>query len=128
MIMIADPYKELQNKFKELEADVDKLEDLVEKGVISERLGEYAQRIAILDFAILEAFCHLRNGCYQKAAESLGEAKFYGLDPIAGLFFDVNSLKDYLKGSITTQDRELFKIAKQRYDEAYINIEVIMEK
>lgn len=125
MIMITDTNNEIRDKFKELELDLEKIDDLVKNNYISKNLGEYAKRLAVLDFSILEAFYYAENGNCQRTVESLAEAKIYCLEAIAGILFEFK----YLKGSVHTIPdyyRRLFDIAKQRYDEAVNKLESIL--
>lgn len=121
MTYFKDRNEEMKIEFEELKSNTEIVDNLVEDEFISKRLGEYIKNIADLDFSILEAIFFAEDRNEQGAAKNLINLRRYRLDNIANLFLDHNSseiAKDY---------RPLFDLAKNRYDEAIIEITKIFE-
>lgn len=110
------------DKLDELTENLRIIKDLVQKGIITENLGNYAGQLMVIDFASWEANYYASQGDLEMAVQALSEAKVT-LDGVAIRCMDISTLRPKSKNH-----RALYEEAKSRYDQAELELVEIWRK
>ncbi len=99
-----------------------RIDEIVKQGKISERLGEYAKELAIIDFVSEESVALADQNDIYSTGKSLADGRLR-LDRIASLYFDTK----FLKEGIPNYYLSLLDLARERYNKAVSKCEEILE-
>jgi hypothetical protein len=128
MVAINNPIDELQRRLETRRKASERITEIVTQGFISQRFGDYAQQLIILDHLADESETYARIGYQEKTMDSLLEMRFQ-LDNVAGVLMAAGKLETEKVGrgfcviknpNLDNMDkyRELFDFARHKYDDA----------
>ncbi len=137
MVAPVNPIREeMMPKLEKLTLEVNGVDELVKKGSMSGRFGEYTKQLLMLDFLTDEAEVFVRYGCVDDSIKSLTEMRFK-LDSVAGILMADGELKTEKKGKFSIiknpnldnieKYRGLYDFAQQKYEDAVRRCEQILE-
>ncbi len=138
---MTDPRTDLMNSLGECQEKCKRVKDLVSKGIVSKRFGEYIMEMGFLDLLTREAEIYARLYGLEKATGSLAEMREH-LDVIAGmymsnlppvrdketglLFVNMQDFPKSLEDGSFQDYLELYELAKRRCDSALEKVEQIL--
>jgi len=128
MVAMNNPFNELLIRLENRKKAVERINEIVKQRFISERFGDYAKQLVLLDQSADAAETYAKIGDSDKAIGSLLEMKF-GLDSVAGILMAAGKLETETMGNglcvIKNPNfnnfekyRELYDFAQQKYDDA----------
>lgn len=137
MVTINNPFDELQRKLDQAKRNYERLQEFVKQGVISERLGEYASHLLVLNHLSDESEVYARLGDIEKAGHSLAQMK-HQLDGVAGILLANGRMQTRKigKGLSVIENpnfdnlskyQALYDFARSRFDDAVTRCEEILE-
>lgn len=101
----------MRRELDKLQETENRIHNLVENEIISERFGKYLEYFCMLDFSLKEADAHASHGNLQKSVQSLTEGRII-LDCIASLY-----IENIMLGERTLDHyQEFYELAKKKYD------------
>ncbi len=111
-----------RRKLDEMKSNAERLNVLLEKGVITPNLKEYSEQLMIMDFAIWESRQEAEAGFADEAAKGLFNARL-ALDGVYSIF---HNKYPHIKRKLPSHYTALINHAKKIYESSKVECEKIL--